>query len=174
MRKPSEVVLGRIRGVFGVHGWVRVESFTEEPLDILDYTPWSVYAQAGVLSLVPLQGRWQGPGLVVQLGTPDGGVITDREYAQTLLNAEITVPRSALPTAGEDEIYLVDLVGMRVHGSDGHDFGRITRVLDNGVQPVMELDEGAQLIPFVRGPVVTRTDVAAGVVTLAWTAEYAL
>jgi hypothetical protein len=46
-------------------------------------------------------------------------------------------------------------------------------VLDNGVQPVMELEQGA-LIPFVRGPIVEATDATTGLVRLTWTAEYAL
>lgn len=157
-----------------MHGWVRVESFTDPALNILEYAPWFVHTRSGVQSFVARQGRWHGPGLIVQLGTEDGGVIGDRDHALSLVNADIAVPRSALPPAGPDEIYLSDLVGLRVIGADGHEFGQVTRVLDNTVQAVMEVGSDGLLIPFVRGPIVSHADIEAGEVHLTWTAEYAL
>lgn len=149
-----------------------MESFTEPALNILEYAPWHVGTRAGVQSFVPLQGRWQGPGLVVQLGTEDGGVIADRDVAVSLVNTDIAVARALLPPAAVDEIYLVDLIGMRVIGADGHDFGVINRVLDNTVQAVMEIGEDKLLIPFVRDAIVSKTDLDAGEVHLHWTREY--
>ncbi|MGB1557358.1 MAG: ribosome maturation factor RimM [Oceanococcaceae bacterium] len=167
-------MLGRIRGAFGVHGWIRVESFTEPATNILDYAPWHVHTPAGVRSFVPREGRWHGPGLIVQLGTEDGGIIADRDVALSLVNAEVTVPRSALPPAGPDEIYLNDLMGLRVLGADGHDFGTVRRLHDNTVQAVMEIGDEGLLVPFVRGPIVTHTDLDAGEIHLSWTADDAL
>ncbi len=169
-----EIILGRIRGAFGVHGWVRVESFTEPALNILDYAPWYVHTRAGVQSFVPVQGRWHGPGLIVQLGTEDGGVIADRDAALALVNADVSVSRDALPPAAPGEIYLADLEGLRVIGADGHDFGVVNRVLDNSVQAVMEIGDSGLLVPFVRGPIVTSTDAEAGEIHISWTAEDAL
>ncbi|MGB5833764.1 MAG: ribosome maturation factor RimM, partial [Thiohalocapsa sp.] len=37
-RQP--IVLGRISGVYGVHGWVRVFSETDPRDNILGYSPW--------------------------------------------------------------------------------------------------------------------------------------
>ncbi len=160
--------------MFGVHGWVRVESFTEPALKLLEYAPWHVHKRSGVQSFVAVQGRWHGPGLIVQLGTEDGGLITDRDVALGLVNSDISVPRSMLPKLGPDEIYLADLIGLRVIGADGHEFGTVKRVLDNTVQAVMEIGDEGLLVPFVRGPIVTHTDVEAGEVHLSWTADYAL
>ncbi len=157
-----------------MHGWVRVESFTEPALNILDYAPWHVHRRSGVQSFVAVQGRWHGPGLIVQLGTEDGGLVTDRDVALSLVNADITVPRSELPELEPGEIYLADLVGLRVIGADGHEFGTVTRVLDNTVQAVMEIGDQGLLVPFVRGPIVSSADVDAGEVHLTWTAEDAL
>lgn len=158
--------------MFGVHGWVRVESFTEPALNILEYAPWHVGTPAGVRLFVPLQGRWHGPGLIVQLGTDDGGVITDRDVAVSLVNSDISVSRDLLPPEAPDEIYLADLVGMRVIGADGYEFGTVKRVLDNTVQAVMEIGDARHLIPFVRGPIVCKTDKEAGEVHLLWTQEH--
>ena len=36
------LVVGRISAVFGVRGWVKVMSFTEQTSKIFDYQPWLV------------------------------------------------------------------------------------------------------------------------------------
>ena len=51
-----------------MHGAVRVESYTDPATNLLEYAPWRVATRAGVRSFVPRSGRWQGPGLVVELG----------------------------------------------------------------------------------------------------------
>lgn len=157
-----------------MHGAVRVESYTDPATNLLEYAPWRVATRAGVRSFVPRSGRWQGPGLVVELGTEDGGLIADRESAAALMDADIRVPRSALPPPAPGEVYLFDLIGLPVRGADGHDFGAVEKILDNGVQPVLQCAPGGVLIPFVRGPIVLDTDLEAGEIRLAWTAEHAL
>ena len=67
------------------------------------YARWRVSTRSGHRILCPQEGRWHGPGLIVQLGTEDGGTITDREYAQRLVNADIRVARSALPPVSTDD-----------------------------------------------------------------------
>ena len=34
------VTLGRVVGVFGVRGWLKVRSYTEPKTNILKYSPW--------------------------------------------------------------------------------------------------------------------------------------
>ena len=38
----KEVILGKVGAVYGVKGWVKIHSFTDEPEAILDYFPWSL------------------------------------------------------------------------------------------------------------------------------------
>ncbi|HIP53269.1 MAG TPA: hypothetical protein EYH03_04575, partial [Chromatiales bacterium] len=40
------VVLGRISGVYGVKGWVRIYSYTSPRANILDYSPWFLKGRA--------------------------------------------------------------------------------------------------------------------------------
>jgi 16S rRNA processing protein RimM len=39
------LIIGRITAVFGVRGWVKVLSFTQQPEKIFDYQPWQVDKQ---------------------------------------------------------------------------------------------------------------------------------
>lgn len=169
------VVLGKIRGVFGVKGQLRVQSFTEPAENILDYARWRVSTSRGHLRLCPLSGQWHGPGLIVKVGTEDGGVIADRESALALVDGEISVRRSELPAPAEGEVYLADLVGLDVIGLNEERLGKVSRVLDNPAHPILELDvQPIMQIPFVRGPIVEVVDLAAGQIRVNWSSDYAL
>lgn len=172
--EDEQLVLGKIRGVFGVKGWLRVESFTQPAENILDYARWRVAARGGQRILCPRAGKWHGPGLIVQLGTEDGGLIADRRDAELLVDAVISVDRAELPDAGPDQVYWVDLVGMQVIGLDDEVLGRVEQVIDNPAHPILQLDGPKQLlIPFVRGPIVESVDKQAGVIRVLWSSDYA-
>ncbi len=52
----------------------------------------------------------------------------DRTAAERLRGATLSVPRDVLPALPGDECYLVDLVGAKVMGPDGQDFGVVIDV----------------------------------------------
>lgn len=173
--KDADVVLGKIRGVFGVRGWVRVESFTDPVENLLDYARWRVSTRSGHRILCPQEGRWHGPGLIVQLGTEDGGLIADRDAAAALVNAEICVSRTELPALPEGEVYWSDLVGLRVIGIDDEALGNVTAVLKNPAHPILQVGaEPGLLIPFVRGAIVESVDLERGEIRVQWASDYAL
>lgn len=172
----GRITLGVIRGLFGVRGWLRLQSYTEPADNILQYSPWHLAMGAQSRLLVPRQGQWHGPGLIVQLGTEDGGLIADREAAAPLVGAEVQVAREALPPAPAGEVYWADLVGLEVHGADGVALGRVQRVMDSPAHPILEVVAGEQrqLIPFVRGAIIREVDLEAGRIDADWLADYAL
>ncbi len=174
-RKDEDVVLGTIRGVFGVRGWVRVESFTDPAENILDYARWRVSTRGGHRVLCPREGRWHGPGLIVQLATEDGGLIADRDAAAALVNAQISVSRHELPELDDGEVYWSDLVGLRVIGLDDEVLGDVAAVLDNPAHPILRIESDPPLlIPFVRGPIVESVDLDLGEIRVQWASDYAL
>ena len=61
------VRLGRISGVFGVKGWLKVHSDTEPRENILNYSPWYLLINNQWQPRKVLAGTAHGKGLVVQL-----------------------------------------------------------------------------------------------------------
>ncbi len=167
------VILGRVRGIFGTRGALRVQSYTDPAERILDYAHWHLNGAHGRFLMVPLEGRWHGPGLVVRLGFADGGELADRDSAQAFIDSDISVPRSALPPLPEGEVYWVDLIGCTVQAADGRTLGRVAQVLDMPAHPVLQLDDGQTLIPFVRGPIISAVDLASGRITTQWLGDAA-
>src|SRR3546814_15411293 len=86
------VTLGRVSGVFGIKGWLRVHSYTRPPENILDYRRWWLSRGEGFETRV-LSSQVQNRSLVVQLSDAAGNAIEDREIAAGLIGVEIAVDR---------------------------------------------------------------------------------
>ena len=83
-RASRDIVrLGRIVGLFGVRGWVKVYSYTEPREGIVDYRPWLLGYPAGWQEQRVLDGRRSGRSVIAQL---EG--VGDRESAGALLGLD--------------------------------------------------------------------------------------
>ena len=166
------VTLGKIAGVFGVQGWLKVKSYADPQRNLLRYKRW--YLKGAVEREVRvLQGREQGPGLVVQLGDESGKAIEDRDVAAQLTGSEIEVPRAELPKLKRGEFYWMDFIGLEVRNVEGAVLGKVEYVTDNGAQAVLALGgERERLIPFVRGPIVQSVDLKAGRIVVDWSPDW--
>ena len=86
------VVLGRVSGVYGVSGWVRLHSYTDPRAAILDYRDCLLRTPDGVRQARIGEGRAHGKGVVARF---EG--IDERDAAAALIDAEVAVARAALP-----------------------------------------------------------------------------
>ncbi len=153
----SRICLGVVVGVHGVQGAVKVKSFTENPAAVGAYGP--VEDEAGQRRF-RLKVIGQAKGMVT--ATLEG--VRDRNTAEAMKGTRLYVPRERLPQPDEDEIYLSDLIGLRVDLDDGTMWGTVKAVYDFGAGDVLEVarPEGRlEMLPFTRAcvPVV---DVAGG------------
>lgn len=159
-----QVLLGRIVGVFGVEGWVKLHSFTEPRENIFRYKPWTLRGPAGESTVDTPQGRAQGKGVVARLSGVD-----DRDAAAALVGTEIWVPREALPRPRQGEYYWTDLEGMAVRTVEGVDLGRVSHLFATGANDVMVVQgDRERLIPFVVGLQVVAVDVDARCIEVDW------
>ena len=158
------VTLGRITGVHGVRGWVRVQSFTRPAENIFSYGPWLIRG----VELPRLEHKASGRGFIVQLRG-----IEDREIAEELVGEEVQIERSALPEPGEGEYYWADLLGMQVVTTEETILGQVDRLLETGAQDVLVVKAGSRehLLPFVQGPIVKKVDIPARRIEVDWELE---
>lgn len=162
------ILLGRIVGVFGVEGWVKIHSFTEPRENIFRYRPWRVRLGPDERLIETPHGRAQGQGLVAQL--PE---VTDRDQAAALNGAEIYVERSRLPKARKGEVYWVDLEGLRVVTVGGVELGTVSHLFSTGANDVLVVKgDRERLIPYQVGGAVDSVDLDAGVIRVDWDPEF--
>ncbi len=160
--------LGKISGVFGVKGWVKVHSYTDPREGIADYSSWHIL-QNGVWREVQLEaGQRQGKTVIAKI---EG--VNDRDQAMLLTGAKIAIRQDQLEALDEDEYYWRDLEGLRVVNTDGIELGIIDHMMETGANDVMVVKGDQQrLIPFTLGHAVEKVDLSTGVVTVDWDADF--
>jgi 16S rRNA processing protein RimM len=158
------VILGRIDGLFGVRGWIKVYSYTEPREAVLEYRGW-LLSRDGVWQPVELaEGRRHGKAIIARL---EG--IADRDAAARLLGCDIGVDRDALPEPEDGHYYWSDLEGLTVVRKDGTELGKVAYLMATGANDVLVVDGPAErLIPFVPETVILDVDLAAGVIRVDW------
>ena len=160
------VTLGRISGVHGVKGWVKVHSYTEPRANIAGFGVWTV-SQRGVVHVLEVEDSHSGGGHVaVKLRGID-----DRDEARGWIGAEIAVERAAFPECAPGEYYWADLEGLEVRTVGGVSLGRVDHLLATGGNDVLVLDQAGRLIPFVPGSVIRSVDLDAGIIVADWQDE---
>lgn len=167
--KQQWVVLGRVSGLFGVKGWVKVFSHTDPPGNILDYSPWYLQLDGQWQSVDLLQGKVHGKGIIAHLEN-----CPDRDAAQRLVGVDIAIERSRLPKPAEDEYYWADLVGLQVINKAGLELGCVDHLLETGANDVLVIhseNKQEHLIPYVRGEVVQEIDLDKGLIQVDWDLE---
>mgnify|MGYP001578537247 CR=1 FL=1 len=165
----TPVVVGKVSGVFGIKGWVKVLSHTRPRDNLLDFDPWLIHGATGWQPCRVLDSGHSGGALTAKLD-----LAGTRDAAQVLVGREIAVYRSQLPRLPPGQYYWFDLVGLRVVTGAGREFGRVTGLLETGANDVLDV-RGADtriLIPFVPGAVVEKVDRGAGYILVNWDPEF--
>lgn len=162
------MVVGRITGVFGIKGWVKVASFTDPADNLLDYRPWLLESGDGFVPLELAEVKRRTGGFVARIDGCD-----DRTSAEAFTGRDIAVPRSEMPAAAEGEYYWFDLVGLDVVTPGGETLGRVQRLMQTGANDVLVTREGSKerLVPFIAS-VVTDVDLAARRITAEWDPDF--
>jgi len=194
---PERILVGRINGVYGIKGWLKIYSFTDPIEQILAYEPWYLMRQNSRVQ--PAQGKTGdlqssirksgfGPDRILEIeaGKVHGkGIIAlpkgfdDRNQAETLRGFEIWVDRSLLPTLEGGDYYWHQLEQLLVVNEQQEQLGRVSHLLETGANDVLvvvpdsdSIDDTERLIPYVEGSVVKEINLATGKILVDWPADY--
>lgn len=162
------VTVGRIVGVFGVRGWVKVLSYTSPSDNLLNYHPWFII-ESGIFQERELQaGQSHAKGLVVLFP----GCV-DPASARLLVGHEVAVRREVFPAPEEGEYYWADLIDLRVITLQGIELGKVARLMETGANDVLVVHgERERLIPYLPGTVVHEVDLVCGRMMVDWDPEF--
>ena len=149
------LVIGRITAVFGVRGWVKVISFTEQPEKIFDYQPWLVDKQGSFKTIEVDEWKIHGDGLVALLKG-----INDRDVARDWCQLDIRVRQEVLPELQDSDYYWHQLQGLVVYNHFGDSIqrlGKVSSMLETGANDVIvvtgdaeSIDRNERLIPYAK------------------------
>lgn len=175
MEQQKIEVVGKLGSTYGIRGWLRLYSSTEQAENIFNYQPW----------LLKIKNQWQpteleswkyhNHELIVKLKD-----INDRETAQQLTNTEIGVSLSVFPQLAEDDFYWHDLIGCQVINLQGYSMGIVAEMMETGSNDVLVVranqkdafGKQERLIPFLYKQVVKRVDLTTKIIEVDWDAGF--
>lgn len=145
-------LVGRVRRAHGIRGELVVEALTDAPDAIfasgrrvfVGTRDGSLLAGVGELRIIrssPFKGGW----IVAFEG------IADRSAAETWRDRTLLLPESEIEQPGEGQIFIHDLIGMRVAHVNGDAIGTVREVFELPQGLMMEVDRpgaGYVMLPF--------------------------
>ena len=166
------VIVGRVGGVYGVRGWLKLDSYTRPKENIFTYTPWLVRLDAGwkKVEIEDFQQRGSGPLLVKING------IDSPEQAREYTNCDISVTQEQFPALAEGEYYWHDLIGLEVLNQEQVSLGKISDILETGANDVLVIEKAGEritktLIPLVMDVFVKKVDLNARTMLVEWQSD---
>ena len=169
MEDDKKIYLGKITGVHGIKGWLKIQSFSSPPENILNYPSWIINNKGEEDYYSIEQGRKQNNKIVVKLEKID-----DRNTAESLINSKIQILRSDLPKLSNENYYWSDLVGLSVLNSEETVIGKIESLIETGANDVMviiTLKDERILIPFVMHEIIKEVNVELSYIKIDWSIE---
>jgi 16S rRNA processing protein RimM len=168
---PQDLVqVGYIAGAYGIHGWVRIKPHSPDADALLGVKSWWL-DKPQLREVARLQAKMHSGDVVAQL---DG--VADRDLAEALKGATVSIPRSRFPVLKNGEFYWSDLTGMRAVTPAGESLGTVAGLMDNGAHQILRIDPAQpdaeeRLIPFVDKYVV-EVKVAERLIVCDWGLDY--
>jgi len=165
------VTVGKISGVFGVKGWMKIFSFTEPRGNILSYSPIYMSRKGEWVEMEVSGGRTQGKGVVMGLVN-----VTDPDQVLPLIGSELAIKSSQLKPTTKDEYYWSQLIGLTVVNMSDETLGQVDSLLETGAHDVLLVKnketKTEQLIPYVMEEVIQLIDLDKGIIQVDWELDY--
>ena len=185
----EKVLLGRITGVYGVKGWVKVFSYTDPMEAIVDYSPWFIRAEnrnpdrenRAAWTKVKLKaGKRQAKTVIAKLEN-----CNDRDAAMAYIGTEIAIEEQQLEElTQQDEFYWRDLIGLRVINQQDVELGVVKSLMETGANDVLvvvseiDTEDGVnketveRLIPWTMNNAIIAVDLEHKVIEVDWDPDY--
>lgn len=166
-KKP--IVIGKFGAAHGVHGWIKVYSYTDPHENLFDLQPWRVKRKHSEHTYQVSNKKSQQDHFLVKLE----GVDTP-EDAKLLTNALILTERNQLPDTDGNQFYWSDLEGLTVVTQDGVQLGQVDHIFETGANDILAVKDENQterLIPYIKDVVIS-VDLERQVITVNWDPEF--
>ncbi len=177
----EKVILGRITGVYGVKGWLKIFSYTDPMESIVDYSPWYIRPEnrknAPWTRVDVKAGKRHAKTVVAKLEH-----CNDRDHAQAFIGSEIAIELDQLEELSDsNEFYWHDLIGLRVINLQGMELGVVKKMMETGANDVLvvvseiegtEKETIERLIPWTMHMAIIAVDLEQGIIEVDWDPDF--
>ena len=143
MEETDLICVGIISSPHGINGHIKIKYYTENPKGIISYG--TVYNKdRGIINL-------KYKGISSKLAIYEVENISDRNEANQLKGEYLFVKRKALPKLKNDEIYHIDLIGLKAINKKSQIIGTIENVSNYGAGDILEIKNKKKsfLVPLI-------------------------
>lgn len=172
------IVIGKVTGVYGVKGWVKIHSYTEPMENLLAYDCCYIERHDSWQPLELVSAKRHGKGLIALI---EG--VESREQAQLYCQANIAIPLSEMPPTEAGEYYWHQLQGLDVYTTGPENqqllLGKVDHLMETGANDVLvvqkskgSIDQRERLLPWLPDQVIKQVDIEAGLIRVDWDPDF--
>jgi len=173
MEVPADlVVVGHVLDAWRLDGSLKIAPYSADAGALLAAREWWFDVRGTMRSFDVVGAKVHGSTVTARLVG-----IVDRDAAEGLKGARISVARRAFPVTDDDAFYWVDLIGLAVVNLAGESLGAVADLIDNGAHPTLIVRAGdgdeavERMIPFVDALVPT-VDLPGRRIVVDWQSDY--
>lgn len=173
-KKAEPIEMGKFGAVYGIKGWLKVHSYTDDAESIFEYKPLLMESKGQFQEVTITDWKRHNNGFIAKVAGFDV-----REEAQALVGVALYVDADHLPLL-EDDFYWRDLVGCQVKTEQGYDLGVVTEMMETGSKDVLVVKANSndafgqkeRLIPFIEQQVISHVDITGKLITVNWQPDF--
>lgn len=143
--KSKYLRVGQIVRAHGVHGDVKIIPLTDDPARFRKLKTAYLERGGNYLPVALEDVRLQPDAVLLHVSGFD-----TPEQAETLKSVYLCVDRENAVALDEYTFFVADLIGCETFDTNGRAFGKITDVLETGVNDVYEIEHGKLLVPALK------------------------
>lgn len=166
MQNDKTINIGKVIGLHGVKGWLKILSFSSPPENIFNYKS-LIISNKYINQIFHIEdSRKQGKKILIKLDNID-----DRTSAESLKESDIYIQRSDLPQLSEDTYYWEDLLGFNVFNQNNIKIGNVDSFIETGSNDVLIVKTAKNkniLIPFIMNKSIKIVNIESHYITVDW------
>jgi 16S rRNA processing protein RimM len=159
----ERLTVGHFGKSYGIKGWLRVNSLTDPPENILKYLPWQIQHLGEWRRVEISDFQKRGQQIIVKISGCD-----TPEQAKSYMNFSIAIYRDQLPVLPPGEYYWIELIGMTVINEKGVKLGQVESLMETGSNDVLVIQgENRSLLPYTN-EVIKEIKINEGIIIVDW------
>ncbi|QCI25028.1 ribosome maturation factor RimM [Buchnera aphidicola (Rhopalosiphum padi)] len=171
LKKPlNPIVIGKIGKAYGILGWIKIFSFSENKEKIFSYFPWFIFKQQKWEMIQIDKWKKHNNNFIIHIKN-----IIDRSMISKFTNLEIFIEKNTLPILKKDEYYWNDIIDCKVFNTRKTYLGKVINLIRNQNSDVLIIQNHLEknnlkkiMIPFVHKKIVQCINITHKIITVIW------
>ena len=140
------ILIGRIVGVFGVRGLVKIESYCQNPEEIFSYQTYKENGETLEISLAQkLVSNYKKSQTAIFISKI--AEVESRDLAEKFIDCKIFTSEDSLPATSQDEYYLYQLSNLKViDTASNRELGIVLNACEFGAGSMLAIDFNDEII----------------------------